>query len=243
MYVSSDMVDLIYKDPSKLNLKWEKSEITVFFSDIAGFTNLWEKMDTEKLFYFLNDYFSEMTKILLIHQGTLDKYIWDAVMAFFNAPLEVDRHEYKACKTALAQQKKLREINEKNKELWLPEIEIRVGINTGEVMHGNLGSSGKKINYTVIGDDVNIASRLEWINKIYGSNILISENTYKKVQDDFVFRQLDMIMLKWKNEAIRIYELLGEKKDEEKYITLVENYSTALEYYYKKEYETALEYF
>lgn len=243
MYVSSDMVDMIYKDPTKLNLKGEESEITVFFSDIAGFTNLWEKFNTEKLFYFLNDYFSEMTKILLINQWTLDKYIGDAVMAFFNAPLEVDNHEFLACKTALMQQKKLKSINQRNKEKGLPEIQIRIGINTWNVMHGNLGTSGKKINYTVIGDNVNIASRLEWINKMYGTNIIISENTYKKVQEDFTFREIDTITVKGKSKALKIYELLGYKKDAGNFSNILKNYESGLQAYYATDYKTAIMYF
>lgn len=243
MYVSPDMVDIIYKDPTKLNLKWESSKITVFFSDIANFTTLGESMKTEELFYFLNDYFSEMTKVLLMHQGTLDKYIGDAVMAFFGAPLKVENHELQACKTALAQQKRLIVLNKRNKEKWLPEIQIRIGINTGEVMHGNLWSSGKKINYTVIGDDVNIASRLEGLGKVYGTNILISENTYKKVKDDFLFRQLDTIMVKWKTKAVKIYELLWELKEKENYESLIADYSRALNEYYSNNYNDALKIF
>jgi len=153
-------------------------------------------MKPDELFDFLNLYFSEMTKILIKNQGTLDKYIGDAVMAFFSAPLKVDRHSYLACKTALEQSEKLKKINLENALKNLPHIEIRIGINTGEAMHGNLGSKGKKINYTVIGDNVNLASRLEAINKNYGTHMIVSESTYKTVQDDFIFRELDTIQVK-----------------------------------------------
>ena len=112
-----------------------------------------------------------MTKILLMHQGTLDKYIGDAIMGFYNAPLRVENHEYLACKTALSQIKKLNDINQQNKEKWFPEIQIRIGINTWEVMHGNLWATGKKINYTVIGDAVNLASRA-WMNQQRGMEVL-----------------------------------------------------------------------
>jgi len=153
-------------------------------------------MKPEELFDFLNNYFSEMTKILIKNQGTLDKYIGDAVMAFFSAPLKVDRHSYLACKTALEQSEKLTKINQENTLKNLPQIEIRIGINTGEAMHGNLGSKGRKINYTVIGDNVNLASRLEAINKNYGTRIIVSESTYKATQDEFIFRELDTIQVK-----------------------------------------------
>lgn len=164
-------------------------------------------------------------------------------MAFFNAPLKVENHENRACKTALAQQKKLREINKKNTELGLPEIQIRIWINTGEVMHGNLWSSWKKINYTVIWDDVNIASRLEGINKIYGTSIILSENTYKKVKDDFLFRELDTIMVKWKSKSVKIYELIWSLKDTETHSSLIDSYEKALAAYYKADYDSALDIF
>lgn len=243
MYVSKDMVEMIYKDPSRLNLKWESGNITVFFSDIANFTSLSEKMKTQELFNFLNNYFSEMTKVLLKNRGTLDKYIWDAVMAFFNAPLEVDNHEFLACKTALEQIEKLQQINEKNKESGLPEIQIRIGINTWESMHGNLWSGGRKINYTVIGDNVNIASRLEGINKRYGSSIIVSESTYKKVSNDFTLRELDTITVKGKKKAIKIYELLWHKEVAKKYAQILKYYDAWLKKYYVWEYREALEMF
>ena len=243
MYLSSEMVDIIYKDPSKLNLKGEKWNITVFFSDIASFTSISENMKAETLFDFLNNYFNEMTKILLKNNGTLDKYIWDAIMWFFNAPLTVKNHEYLACKTALEQIKKLEKINKGNIQKWFPEISIRIGINTWEVMHGNLGSVWKKINYTVIGDDVNLASRLEWVNKEYGTRIIISQKTYKQVQDMFVFRELDTIQVKWKTKWVKIYELLWFLYEKRKYTNIIKNYKNGLSLYYDWKYTEAIDKF
>lgn len=240
MYLSPEMVDVIYKDPSKLNLRWEKWEITVFFSDIASFTSISENMKAEILFDFLNNYFNEMTKILLKNRGTLDKYIGDAVMWFFNAPLEVENHEYLACKTALQQIQKLKILNKIHAEKWLPEIDIRIGISTWEVMHGNLGASGKRISYSVIGDDVNLASRLEWVNKAYGTKITISERTYKKIHTEFTFREIDTIQVKWKTKWVKIYELLWLKGTKKAYWKMIENYEEWLHSYYNGKYKEAI---
>jgi class 3 adenylate cyclase/CHASE2 domain-containing sensor protein len=243
MYISPDMVDMIYKDPSKLNLKWEKWDITIFFSDIKNFTTISESMKTEELFDFLNTYFSAMTTILLKNQGTLDKYIGDAIMWFYNAPLNIKNHEFLACKTALEQMVELKRINEEHKKKWFPKIEIRIGINTGNVMHGNLGASGEKINYTVIWDGVNLASRLESIGKQYGSTIIIAESTYKKVSGKFVFRELDTIRVKWKSQVTKIYELLWNLDQASNHKTLSTNYHLWLTLYYSWSYQEAIKHF
>lgn len=244
MYVSKDIVEEISKDPSKLNLEWENKYMSIFFSDIAWFTNISEKMSAKDLFNFLNEYLDSMTKILTNNFWTLDKYIWDAVMWFFNAPLDLENHEYYACKTAIQQQKSLTDLNKKWNNKWLPEIKIRVWIHSWEAMHWNLWSKWERINYTIIWDSVNLAARLESICKYYGVDIIISKNTYEKVKDKFIIRALDKIAVKWKEKPVEIYQLIwfskNSDKEDEKY-NYIKNYQLALSNYYNWEYQKSIE--
>ncbi|PIE85209.1 hypothetical protein CSA08_03035 [Candidatus Gracilibacteria bacterium] len=242
MYISSDMVNQISRNPDGLNLKGHKGDITVFFSDIASFTSISEKMEPHILFDFLNRYFNKMTQVLISNRGTLDKYIGDGIMGFFNAPLKLKNHEFFACKSALEQLNALKSLNQEFKDEGLPVLNIRIGINTGRIVHGNLGARGKRLNYTIIGDDVNLASRLESVNKIYGTSIIVSESVYNKVSNDFVFRELDHVLVKGKNKAVFIYELVGYKNQDYDKETLF-NYSKGLKEYYLANYEKASEYF
>ena len=237
-YLAPDVVKQIALNPNSFKLGGEKREMTFFFSDIADFTTISEKLGTEKLFHLMQEYLSAMTDILISNKGTLDKYIGDAVMGFFNAPIYIEKSEYFACKTALEQQEWLVELNKKWEKEGIPTIVSRIGINTGEAMVGNIGSE-VRFNYTVIGDHVNLASRLEWVNKEYGTKICVSENTYEKTKEDFFFRELDIIRVKGKEQGIKIYELVGYINDSfsprEKYRT----YESALALYYKGEYKKA----
>lgn len=196
-YIAPDVVKQIAANPDSFKLGGEKREMTFFFSDIASFTAISEKLGTEKIFQLMEEYLSAMTDILISNKGTLDKYIGDAVMGFFNAPLYIEKSEYLACKTALEQQERLIKLNKKWKKNGIPHIMARIGINTGEAMVGNIGSKDR-FNYTVIGDHVNLASRLEGVNKEYLTKICVSENTYKKTNRDFFFRELDTIRVKGK---------------------------------------------
>lgn len=193
-YIAPEIVSQI-GNSDDLTLGGEKRKITTFFSDIAGFTSITEKLGTEKLFALMEDYLSKMTDILVKNGGTLDKYIGDAIMGFYGAPLKIDRPEYRACQTALEQQLELKLLS----KIWvtqgLPLVQARIGINTGEAMVGNIGSKNR-FNYTAIGDSVNLASRLEGVNKFYGTYICVSETTYEAVKNDFVFRRLDRIKVK-----------------------------------------------
>ncbi len=213
-YVSSAVLQDILGHPEKLQLGGEKREMTVMFSDIRGFTTLSEKLKPEELVRLLNAYLDAMTKIVLANGGVLDKYIGDAIMAFWNAPIDQKNHEILACKTALEMTKSLAKFNEEfTRPQQLPEIKIGVGINTGEMIAGNMGSS-LRFDYTVIGDAVNLSSRLEGTNKEYGTEIIISESVYGQVKSEFVCRQLDLIRVKGKVEPIMIYEVLGEKGED-----------------------------
>lgn len=209
-YVNKDVVKQIIKDPNMLELGGSKKEITVFFSDIEGFTTLSEKMEPVELVGFLNEYLKEMTEIILTHEGTLDKYEGDAVMAFWGAPIPQKDHAIKACTAALDNQKKLAELREEWKKEGKPEVHVRIGINTGEAVVGNMGSENR-FDYTAMGDNVNLGSRLEGINKQYGTNLIISEQTYEIVKDEFVCRELDLIRVKGKSHPVRIFELVAKK--------------------------------
>ena len=242
-YVNKAVVEEIIKDPKKLELGGEKRDITAFFSDIQGFTSISEKMEPGQLVNFLNRYLTAMTDIILDNQGTLDKYEGDAIMAFWGAPLPLTSHAKNACIAALQNQKKLAVFREECEKQGLPALHVRIGINSGEAIAGNMGSKDR-FNYTIMGDNVNLASRLEGINKQYGTDIIISESTYAQIKDDFVCRELDMIRVKGKENPVRIYELISDKtnvtSETEKKIRI---FSSALELYRGKKFSQALEIF
>ncbi|MBU0727588.1 adenylate/guanylate cyclase domain-containing protein, partial [Patescibacteria group bacterium] len=209
-YVNKDVVNQILKNPKMLELGGAKRSITVFFSDIAGFTTISEKMEPGDLVSFLNEYLQEMTNIILKYQGTLDKYEGDAIMAFWNAPIAQHDHPLNSCLAALENQSKLAELRKKWAGEGKPEVRIRIGINTGDAVVGNMGSENR-FDYTAMGDNINLGSRLEGINKQYGTEIIISEATYKEVEEKLVCRELDLIRVKGKTAPVVIYELVGEK--------------------------------
>jgi adenylate cyclase len=204
-YVSPDVVAQMMDNPPELG--GVDRELTVFFSDIRGFTSLSETLTPQELVKHLNEYLSAMTDIILETGGTLDKYVGDEVMCFWGAPLEVKDHAARACRCALMQKAKLNELN----ALWPPEkrLNIGIGLNTGIMTVGNMGSAGR-MNYTLMGDNVNLGARLEGTNKVYGTMIIVSEYTYAMVKDQFVFRELDTIRVKGKNRPVVIYELVGD---------------------------------
>lgn len=209
-YVSSAVVDELINNPDKVTLKGESKNITALFSDIEGFSTFSEKMDPKILVRFLNDYFDEMTRIVIEENGTLDKFIGDSVMAFWGAPLSITNHALPACKAAVRMQNKLDELQSVWHAQGFPRINTRIGINSGEMIVGNVGGE-KRFNYTIMGNNVNIASRLEGINKNFGTRIIISENTYDMVKDSVEVRELGKIAPKGISEEIRIFELINIK--------------------------------
>ncbi len=202
-YVSPEVVAQMMDHPPELG--GVDRELTVFFSDIRGFTSLSETLTPQELVRHLNEYLSAMTDIILETGGTLDKYVGDEIMCFWGAPLEVRDHASRACRCALMQRARLEELN----AAWPPErrLAIGIGINTGVMTVGNMGSKGR-MNYTLMGDNVNLGARLEGTNKVYGTMIIVSEYTYAAVKDEFVFRELDTIRVKGKNRPVVIYELV-----------------------------------
>jgi len=186
-------------------------ELTVLFSDIRGFTTLSEAMTPQELVIHLNTYLTAMTDIIMDYQGTLDKYVGDEVMCFWGAPISQADHALLACKCALRQMAKLAELN----SVWPPErrIDIGIGINSGIMTVGNMGSIGR-MNYTLMGDNVNLGARLEGTNKQYQTHIIISEYTFGLVKDHIIARELDNIRVKGKNKPVIIYELIDMSEEE-----------------------------
>lgn len=207
-YLSASVVDQIIKDPSKLKLGGEERELTVFFSDMSGFTAMSETMDPQKLVGLLNEYLSAMTDSIFLQQGTLDKYEGDAVMAFWGAPLAQEDHARRACWAALDNRSRLKEMCKAWEAKGLPTFDIRIGINTGRMVVGNVGSQ-QHMGYTVLGDSVNTGARLEQANKLYGTHILISEATRLAAGGAVDVREIDLLELRGKKKALRVYELLG----------------------------------
>ncbi|NJL59177.1 MAG: adenylate/guanylate cyclase domain-containing protein [Desulfobacteraceae bacterium] len=187
----------------------EKKGVDCAVSDIRGFTTISESLEPERLVRFMNRYLTDMTKVIMDCEGTLDKYIGDAVMAIYGAPVEQKDHAIHACNSAL----RMFDILYRKRDIWkiegLPTIWIGVGINTGPMVVGNIGSE-KRFSYTVMGDHVNLASRLENLTKTYGVKIIVSEYTWEKAKDHFEFRELDIVRVRGRQEPLRIFELLGK---------------------------------
>lgn len=209
-YLSPEVVHRINTDEISAKLGGEKRELSVLFSDIEGFTTISEKLDPKELFGLITTYLNHMTAVLTKNKGTLDKYIGDAVMGFFGAPVDDEQHAISACMTAIDMKKSLALINEEIAKLGMNPINFRVGIASGEVMVGNIGSE-ERFSYTVLGDTVNLASRLEAIGKEYDVRAVISADTRIAIGDAFIVRELDYIAVKGKTEAVRIFELIDTK--------------------------------
>jgi adenylate cyclase len=205
-YLAPAIVDRILKDPGQLRLGGANYNVTVIFTDLAGFSTISEKLSAAKLHDLLTEYFREMMDILLDEHATLDKFIGDAIMVYFGCPVEESDHPLHACRSAIRMQRRVDELNQVWQQRDLPPLHMRVGVNTGPVVAGNMGTDSI-FNYTIIGDSVNLASRLEGVNKEYGTSTIISEDTYRCVAKDVTARELDCIRVKGKTEPVAIYEL------------------------------------
>ncbi|MHC1765507.1 MAG: CHASE2 domain-containing protein [Verrucomicrobiia bacterium] len=207
-YLGGEVIDQIVSDPARLRLGGEKRELTLFFSDIEKFSSFSEKLDPETLTGLLNDYLTDMTDIILEEGGYLDKYIGDAIVAFWNAPAAQPDHAVRAVRAVLRCQRKLAEQRAHYQSKTGVSIKARIGMNTGAVTVGNMGSRDR-FNYTVLGDAANLASRLEGANKTFGTYNLISESTWSQCQDHFVGRELGCIRVVGRQQPVRVYEVLG----------------------------------
>jgi len=237
-YVSPQVVNELINSPEKLSLAGEDREVSIFFSDIRGFTTISEGMTSEQLASFMNEYLTVMSDLIMKHEGTVDKYIGDAIMALWGAPLADERHAVHAVRAALAMMRKLTELRPEWLRRGLPYIDIGIGINTGVVSVGNFGSE-QRFDYTVIGDSVNLASRLEGQNKVYGTNIIISESTREAIGSNFFCRFVDMVRVKGKDQPVAIYQPLLEGKPDDGMADEVGEFEAAIDLYRKQQFSQA----
>jgi adenylate cyclase len=226
-YVAPEVVNQIIRHPDKLRLGGERRELSILFSDIRGFTTLSETLEPEALVEVLHGYLNPMSEIVVKHGGTLDKYIGDAIMALFGAPLDQPDHCQRACRTALEMVRKLKELDREWVERGWSALKVGIGINSGLVSVGNMGSD-RLFDYTAIGDNVNLASRLEGLNKFYGTEILVAAATVQHIDNGFIFREVDLVRVKGKKHPIAIYEILGESAPEEKLARFLELYQEGM---------------
>jgi adenylate cyclase len=232
-YLDERAVKQLLADPTLLRLGGERRELTALFSDIRGFTAISEKLEPEQIISFLNEYLTPMTEVVWETGGLLDKYIGDAVMAVYGAPLEQADHAQRACAAALAMQERLAALNARWAAAGLPPLAVGIGVNTGPMSVGNMGSERRK-NYTVVGDAVNLASRLEGLTKAYDVPILVGERTAELAADGFVFRELDLVRAKGKDRATRVFALVGPRG-----AAVPEGWREALEAYRQRDWDGA----
>jgi adenylate cyclase len=247
-YVSPALLEQLASNPDKLKLGGEIRTISILFSDIRGFTTISEQFNAQELTNFINSFLTPMTNVIMNHEGTIDKYMGDAIMAFWNAPLDVENHAEKACTAALKMQEAVKELNTVYEAKAAQEgrkhipINIGVGINTGPCCVGNMGSD-QRFDYSALGDDVNLASRLEGQSKPYGVDIVLGENTYRLIAHQFACIELDWLQVKGKTEPVTIYALLGDHtfRKSESFRQLQEMNQQLLSKYRAKEWEKAID--
>ena len=210
--MSETVISHLLAHPEKLKLGGERRRVTLFFSDLAGFTTMSERLEPEAVVGLLNEYLSRMTEIILEEMGTVDKFEGDAIMAFWGAPLDQEDQAVRACRAALRQQEALKELNESLHRRNMPLLNMRIGLHTGEAIVGNLGSQSR-FDYTVIGDTVNLASRLEGLNKFYGTAIMASDATVAECGGAMEFMALDRVAVKGRETPVTVYTLMASQDE------------------------------
>jgi adenylate cyclase len=240
-YVNPTVVEELVANPEKLRLGGERDELTVMFSDIEGFTGISESLEPERLVAILNEYLSLMTHIIFSNQGTLDKFEGDAIMAFWGAPIPQADHAMRACRTSIEMFDTLDIMRKEWKKDGRPDINIRIGLNTGDMIVGNMGGLGR-FDYTVIGDSVNLAARLESANKQYHTRLMIGDRTYRMVSDRIVARELDKLVVMGKTEPVTVYELiqLASRPVTPEQLQFLELYQQALTLYRSRQWSAAI---
>jgi len=242
LYLSPSLAHLVAERPEMLKLGGEKSDRTVLFSDIRGFTTISEGLDPETLVELLNAFLGEMTDIIFAHDGMLDKYIGDAIMAVWGAPLPQADHALRACQAALGMRARLHVLQQEWQSRGWPRLDIGVGLNSGAMVFGNMGST-QHLSLTVIGDNVNLGSRLEGLTKYYGVGIIASETTIAGANGGLGVRELDLVRVKGKAQPVRIFELLGSGDEQERWAALVSRFTEGLQAYRTRRWTEALEMF
>lgn len=242
-YMNQELAEQLLEG-GELQLGGDRREVSVLFSDIRSYTSLTERLQAEEVVQMLNEYFESMVEAVFNHKGILDKYIGDAMMAVFGTPFPLKDHAWKSVQSALEMRHRLAEFNACRVKEKKDAIRIGIGINSGSVISGNIGSS-KRMEFTAIGDGVNLSSRLEGASKQYGCDIVISENTYKQCKEHITVRELDRIRVKGKTQPVGVYELVENSKvsispEKEK---IIELYHKGREYYSNKNFSLALTYF
>jgi adenylate cyclase len=242
-YLSPNVIEQLVNDPSMLKLGGEKRRMTAFFSDVAGFSTISEALTPEELVELLNEYLTVMTDIIMAYDGTVDKFEGDAVIAFFGAPIAYSDHAARACLASLEMQRRLVEMREQWRKAGKHELFVRIGLNTGEMVVGNMGSN-YRMDYTMMGDAVNLASRLEGANKTYQTQTLISQFTLEDCADQIEVREVDLIRVVGRREPIRIFEVLGKKGAVSEEVTkAIQFFAKGLQLYRRLQLEEAKTYF
>lgn len=242
-YLAPTVVQQLIDSPENLELGGEEREITAFFSDVQGFTSISEKLTPHELVELLNEFLTEMTNIILKHEGTVDKFEGDAIIAFYGAPNALENQAETACLTCVDMQKRLSELREKWRQEGKPELKMRIGLSTGPAVVGNMGSRNR-MDYTMMGDTVNTAARLEGVNKIYGIYTLVCETTFKKANQRIWGREIDSINVVGKAEPVTVYQVLGYAEDiDESMLKMTGLYAEGLHLYRQQRWEPAIEKF
>ena len=242
LYLSPSMASVVAEHPEELKLGGEKRELTVLFSDIRGFTRISEGLSPEALVELLNEYLGAMTDIVFRHDGMLDKYIGDAVMAIWGAPLPQPDHAARACLATLDMVDRLAELNAEWERRGWQRLKIGIGVNTGPMAFGNMGSA-QHLSLTVMGDNVNLASRVEGLNKDYGTAILVTESAYTAAGDSVFGREIDFVRVRGKQEVVRIYQLLCRGAERERYEAMADEFAGGLAAYRARKWDQASQLF
>ena len=238
-YVPKDLVKELITSGKEAKLGGERRKVTIHFSDIVGFTPIAEKLEPEQLAQELSEYFTLMRDAIIEQSGVVKEYMGDGIMALFNAPVEIQNHETKACLAALEAQKRLLSDRRRRASSGSPLFASRIGLSVGEVLVGNIGTADR-FSYTVIGDPVNLASRLEGLCKFYSTEIIASENLRDATGDQFEWRLLDLVAVVGRSTGNKIFELLGRKGDVENAVLQDRNtYELAITKYWNREFESA----
>jgi adenylate cyclase len=235
-------VEEILKHPERLRLGGERRELTIFFCDIRDFTGVSESLPPEELATVLHDFLNPMSKIVVKHGGTIDKFMGDAIMALYGAPIFYPDHARRACDTAVEMIETLKRLDQEWVGQGRPSLKIGIGINSGPVAVGNMGSD-TLFDYTAIGDNVNLAARLEGLNKYYGTDIIISGFTAEALDQEFILRELDLVRVKGKKQPVAIHELLGKSPADPELAQFLQLYHQGLQHLRDRQWEEGVQAF